>query len=210
MSTVNRKTADRAPQSGRAERLIENWVYGGFLCSFVLLAYTALLPDASTALLLVYAHLPAYMWHQYEEHDGGDGFRNFFNRSIGGGLDVLTPGSIFFINVYAVWALFAAIVVLAFRVHVGWGLGVAYLSLLNAFGHVVPAIATRRYNPGMLTAVAVFFPLAVTTIAVVARSEGVTVTHHLTGVGIGLGAHAAIVAFALTRRRHLAGLDSTE
>ncbi len=51
-------------------RLFDNWVYGGFLAAFILLALTPFLSGGwSLALLLIWLHLPVYMLHQYEEHD---------------------------------------------------------------------------------------------------------------------------------------------
>lgn len=60
------------------QRLISNWVYGGALAGVLLFALSPLLlaywppPLAATFLLL-----PAYMIHQFEEHDH-DRFRRFF------------------------------------------------------------------------------------------------------------------------------------
>ena len=73
------------------QRLISYWVYGAALAAVLLLALAPLLlagrspPFAASFLLL-----PAYMLHQYEEHDR-DRFRLFFNATIGQGAEVLSP-----------------------------------------------------------------------------------------------------------------------
>jgi len=61
------------------QRLISSWVYGGVLAAILMLALSPLLP-AGWPLPLAdpFLLLPAYMVHQYEEHDR-DRFRLFFN-----------------------------------------------------------------------------------------------------------------------------------
>ncbi|MEH0071063.1 HXXEE domain-containing protein [Pannonibacter sp. Pt2-lr] len=43
----------------------------------------------------------------------------------------------------------------------GWGLIAVYLLLINAALHVVQGLVLRLYNPGLVTAVALFIPLGV-------------------------------------------------
>jgi hypothetical protein len=86
-------------------RLRDNWVYGGFLAALMLLALTPVLASRwSVALLLIWLQLPAYMLHQYEEHDD-DRFRRFVNATIGNGEDVLTRFDTFVINIAGVWGV---------------------------------------------------------------------------------------------------------
>ena len=85
-------------------RLVDHWVYGGFLSSFVLLACgIVFLGTDSLLMLLLFLHLPAYQIHQWEEHDN-DRFRTYANREIGKGREILTPGTVFVVNIFAVWA----------------------------------------------------------------------------------------------------------
>ena len=66
-------------------RLISYWVYGGVLAGILLLVLAPLLLRGwSTPLAATFLLLPAYMVHQYEEHDQ-DRFRLFFNETIGQG-----------------------------------------------------------------------------------------------------------------------------
>ncbi len=85
------------------ERLINHWVYGGVLAAGLLLLLAPLLTAGwSAPLIATFLHLPAYMLHQYEEHDR-DRFRQFFNQTLGGGHEVLSPLAVFITNVPGVW-----------------------------------------------------------------------------------------------------------
>lgn len=68
------------------QRLISYWVYGGVLAGVLLLALSPLLLAGwSMSLAATFLLLPAYMIHQYEEHDR-DRFRLLLNETIGKGL----------------------------------------------------------------------------------------------------------------------------
>lgn len=184
-------------------RLRDNWVYGGVLAGLLLLALTPVLARGwPVALVLIWLQLPAYMLHQYEEHED-DRFRRFVNATIGGGREVLTRLDTFVINIAGVWGVDAVAFVLAAQVRLGLGLIAVYLSLVNGLAHGVQAIALRRYNPGLATAILLFLPLGGVTLGVLAGSAGVTLADHLLGLGTALVIHAAIVARVLGRRRQL-------
>ena len=141
------------------DRLVANWVYGGFLAGLLLLALTPIFAagwDGATT--LVFLALPVYMIHQYEEHDA-DRFRRFVNKRLGGGREILTLADVFWINIVGVWVLLAADLWLVGRFAIGWGVFAAYFLLVNAALHIVQAIHLRCYNPGLGTAIALFLPL---------------------------------------------------
>lgn len=185
-------------------RLRDNWVYGGTLAALMLLALTPVLARGwPLALLLTWAQLPAYMLHQYEEHDD-DRFRRFVNATLGAGREILTRRDTFIINIVGVWGVDALAFALAARIDIGWGLIAVYLSLVNGVIHALQAIAMRRVNPGLYTAVGLFLPLGAATLWVFATEPGVTLAHHALGLGIALAIHAAIVVHALSHRRRLA------
>jgi hypothetical protein len=96
----------------------------------------------------VFLQLPLYMLHQFEEQDN-DRFRIFFNRTIGGGREVLSPGAVFIINVPGVWGVIAASFYLAAHAQIGYGLIAVYLTLVNGVVHIVTGTASRCYNPGL-------------------------------------------------------------
>jgi hypothetical protein len=184
------------------QRLVLYWVYGGALAGVLLLILAPLLVSGwPLPLAATFLHLPAYMIHQLEEHDR-DRFRLFFNDLIGGGKDVLTPLAVFVVNVICVWGLIALSLYGAVM-NVGWGLIAVYLVLVNAVIHIVHGILFRRYNPGLLTAVGIFLPLGLATLVLIQRAGGGQAWSHAAGFLIAIGAHAAIIAHVLRRRKVL-------
>lgn len=175
------------------KKLIETWVYGGFLAALVLLivvfGFARYLP---LPLLLVFLLLPGYMLHQAEEHFGNR-FRDFIDREIGGGRAVLNDRDIFFVNVPGVWGVFALSFTLASLVHIGFGLVPAYAALFNVPAHVAPAIKMRRANPGLVTAVVVLLPLSIWTIAAVGAEGGVWWGWHAGAVAVAVLSHGIIL-----------------
>ncbi len=185
-------------------RLIDNWVYGGFLAGLLLLALTPVLArDWSLAVSLVFLVLPIYMLHQYEEHDA-DRFHRAINQLLGKGRDVLPSPAIFVINIPVVWGVNTASFVAATN-DIGWGLIGLYTLIANAGVHIAQAVATRRYNPGLVTAVVLFLPLGVFGAMQVIGAAPVTPTQHLVAAGVAIGAHLAIQAYVFSNIRRLAG-----
>jgi hypothetical protein len=186
------------------DRLKRAWVYGGFLAGFVLLA---LLPvftaGLSLAFLFVVLQLPLYMLHQYEEHDD-DRFRRFVNREVGGGRDVLTAGAVFVINIGGVWLLNIVAIWLAATGGIGFGLIAIYATLVNALVHIIPALVTRRYNPGLTTAIVLFLPLGGVAAWLVTATGQAGLAYQLLGLIVAIAVHGAIVGYVLQRRRRLA------
>lgn len=68
----------------------------------------------------------------------------------------------------------------------------------------------RRYNPGLVTAVLLFIPLAVVTLWTFAAIPGVTLSDHFIGFGDAIFIHAAILTRALSRKRHLGRAAGTQ
>ena len=140
------------------ERLSAHWVYGGALAALVLLALTPFL-SLGLVLTAVYLALPVYMLHQYEEHDN-DRFRRFVNDLVAGTSRGLSRADVFWINIAGVWGLLTATLWAAATVDPGWGSVATWLLGLNGLIHVAQGIALRRYNPGLVTAVVLFLPMA--------------------------------------------------
>jgi hypothetical protein len=140
-------------------RLYAGWVYGGVLAGLMLLALMPVFTEGwPPVAALTFATLPAYMLHQYEEHDD-DRFRRFVNRFIAHGVEALTLRDVFIINILGVWAIFGAIIAATRVAGPGWGVLAADLVLVNALAHVGPALAMRRYNPGLVSAIVLFVPV---------------------------------------------------
>ncbi len=185
-------------------RLINSWVYGGALAGLLLLVLLpALTTGWSLALVAVLLQLPVYMLHQYEEHDN-DRFRQFFNHTVFGGREVLSRGAVFVINVPGVWGVIAAAFCLAQFVDIGCGLIAVYLTLVNAVVHVVSAVALKRYNPGLATAVLVFLPVGGFGLWQIDQAGGGSPAMQCLGLGVAVGIHAAIVAYARLKSAGLA------
>lgn len=176
-----------------------NWVYAGLVAAIFLLAVAPVLATAlSLALFAVYLHLPVYMLHQVEEHVR-DRFRRFFNRWIGHGTEVLTPGAVVFINVPGVWGVTLVSLYLAAFVEIGLGLIATWLVLVNALTHVGAAIAFRRYNPGLATAVLLFLPFGAWALWVIDAQPGVGWADHAIGLSVAVAIHAGIMVYVRTR-----------
>ncbi len=146
----------------------------------------------------VYIQLPVYLLHQLEEH-AGDRFRNFVNETIGNGVEVLSRRATFVINSVGVWGVDLVAIYLAVFVGPGWGLMAMYLPLVNTIGHVGQAVALRRYNPGLISAVVAFVPAA--GIGLWAVTHGAEATWAMQGVGLAVAVlvHAAIVVHVKRR-----------
>jgi hypothetical protein len=127
-------------------RLVVNWVYGGFLAGLLILLITPILARGwPTPLLATFLCLPAYMLHQYEEHDN-DRFRRFVNSNFGKGREILSLLAVLLINVPGVWGVIAVAFWLAALFNPGFGLIAAYLLLLNAAIHILSAALLRGYR----------------------------------------------------------------
>ena len=177
-------------------RLITQWVYGGSLAGVLLLLLFPLVARPwPAALALVFLHLPMYMLHQYEEHDN-DRFRLFFNKTIGGGREVLSPLAVFVINVPGVWGVIVLSTYLASTVSIGLGLIAVYLAVVNGLVHIAQAVRFKSYNPGLFTGIVLFLPVGACTIWQIQLAGGGRLSSHAIGLGAAIGIHGAIIAYA--------------
>lgn len=178
--------------------LYRHWVAAA-LCMAILqaLLMPILAQQWRSAWLLIFAMLPAYMFHQVEEHTG-DRFRVFVNQHVFQGIEALTPLAVLWINLPGVWGIGVFSIYAASFLSIGWGLSMIYLVLVNAVAHIVAAILWRAYNPGLWTALILFVPLGTLALLQFARVPGVDRIHHAAGITVAIGIHAAIVVY--TRR----------
>jgi hypothetical protein len=181
--------------SSMQEWLNRHWVAAA-LCMAVLLTVLMpiLTPHRPSAWLLIFAMLPTYMFHQVEEHTG-DRFRVFVNQHVFHGAEALSQLAVLWINLPGVWGIGLLSIYAATFLHIGWGLSIVYLVLVNAVAHIVAAVLWREYNPGLWTALALFVPLGTLALLEVARGPGVERIHHVIGIAVGIGVHAAIVIY---------------
>lgn len=98
-----------------------------------------------------------YILHQIEEHSG-DRFRSFINNMVLPGKQPLTPHAVMVINVGLVWALMGTCLLAARYISPAFAVVALCLCWINALAHIVQALATREYNPGLITATALLLP----------------------------------------------------
>jgi hypothetical protein len=180
------------------------WPYAAlFAAGFLTVLAPFVFRYAGLPLGLVYLQLPIYMLHQFEEH-AGDRFRRWVNNMIGHGQDVLTPIATFWINSLLVWLLDIVALYLACFVDLSLGLIAMYLPMLNAFGHIIPAVIKRQYNPGLITSIALFLPVGVLSTYVVSRAANSEIHDHILALGVAIAVHGAIIAHVRRRLSLLA------
>ena len=170
-----------------------NWPGAAAFCGAILMILApVVLVVAGPVLFWIYLMLPLYMLHQLEEH-AGDRFRIFVNETMGGGREVLSRQATFVINSLGVWGVDLMALYLAVFVNPGWGLMAFYLPLVNAVGHILQAVALKKYNPGLVTSILLFLPLASWGLLVVSKSTGAGWQMQLTGAGVAVFVHAMII-----------------
>ncbi|MBS9478041.1 HXXEE domain-containing protein [Ancylobacter radicis] len=183
--------------------LATRWVVAAGFMAAVMLALVPVLESAfALPLLLIFLHNPGYMIHQVEEHTG-DRFRRFANVVMFGGREGLTTASVLVVNVGAVWTLNLGALYAAAFAGPGYGLIAPYAMVVNAVTHIGAAARLRRYNPGLVTAILLFLPLALVTITVIGREPEVSLAEHAAGLGGALILHAVIIASVALRLRRL-------
>ncbi|MEM9005188.1 MAG: HXXEE domain-containing protein [Cyanobacteria bacterium P01_F01_bin.86] len=163
---------------GQYDFLVENWMkVGTYAIPFILLTFFSSRTQQTNAVfsdvkLMVVLLLVAYIMHQFEEHwldlwGHPYAFYSDVNQlllNILGAPDTavgpLTPASIFVINTALVW-LIGVIAIWRSPDHIFPSLAMAGITLINGISHLALGIAKQAYNPGLLTAVVIFLPLAI-------------------------------------------------
>lgn len=175
------------------------WPYAGTLVGCFLLALLPIVwSEGGLAAMLIYAQLPAYLLHQLEEHHD-DRFRRYANRLLGDG--EVGRGTIFAVNLIAVWLLILLAFYLARYVNPAWGLVAVYLTGVNALTHIAVALRRREYNPGLATALLLFVPLSIWGAIEVNSAYAASAPVQLASIGVAVGGHLAIIALLLAERR---------
>jgi hypothetical protein len=185
--------------------VVENW--SRMALPFAVLALVSLpvfSGGGNLPLVLLYTLLPVYMIHQYEEHAHGR-FVEFFNETVGRGREVLTKVSAFWINILEVWVVFLVSFYLARYVALGFAFVPIWLTLFNGLTHVIASLSLRRYNPGLYTSLALFFPWGLFLLVYFAGVVASDVLFNAIGVLAAIVGHAVIVVYALRRRARLGG-----
>jgi hypothetical protein len=181
------------------------WPYATIFAAAFLAALAPLVfRYAGIPLGLIYLQLPIYMLHQYEEH-AGDRFRLWVNNMLGHGQEVLTPIATFWINSLLVWLLDIIALYLACFVDLSLGLIAIYLPMLNAWGHIIPALIKKQYNPGLITSITIFLPGGIFSTYLVSRAASSVWEDHLLALGVAIAVHGTIIAHVRRRMAYLSG-----
>jgi hypothetical protein len=151
---------------------IDNWAKASLPLAIILFIISPLIYwGIGLAAFLVFLTLPFYMLHQYEEHADGQ-FKDFVNKTVGKGREVLSDRDIFRVNVLFVWLGTLVVLYLCVYVNIVWGLLSGYLVAFNGLVHIITSIRMRRYNPGLWTSVFVFLPLGTYIIYIINIESG--------------------------------------
>lgn len=162
---------------GQYNFLIENWMkIGIYVAPFILFIFFSSRTEQtgevlSDTKLMSVVLLVAYIIHQFEEHwidlfGNQYAFYEYFNTlflSILGAQDssviILSQEAIFVINTSLVW-LVGIIAIWRSPKHLFPVLAINGIVLVNAMSHILPGIFKQSYNPGLLTAILIFLPMA--------------------------------------------------
>lgn len=190
--------------SGAGQWLDGNWLYAGVVAGLFYFACLPLLREKWTLPdLLLWLQLPLYIAHQLEEHVG-DRFRRFVNLQIGQGQQVLTPRAVTVINVGGVWCVDFLALYLASFFWPGAALLAFYLAIVNAVVHLGGAIASRAYNPGLVTAAILLLPIGLWGARIYSSVYALPLRDHATAVVLIIVLHVAIILHVMQRRARFA------
>ena len=163
---------------GQYDFLIDNWMkIGIYAVPFILFIFFSSRTEQteevfSDTKLISVLLLIAYIIHQFEEHwidifGNKYAFYEYFNTLflyVLGAQDssiiILSREAIFLINTSLVW-LIGIIAIWRSPKHLFPVLAMNGIVLVNAISHIFPGILKQSYNPGLLTAIVIFLPLAI-------------------------------------------------
>ena len=163
---------------GQYNFLIENWMkLGTYAVPLILFLFFSFTQERTDSILADMKLMPilllvAYLIHQFEEHwidlfGNHYAFYNYFNALLLGVLGSpdsnVMPASaaaLFVINTSLVW-LVGIIAIWRSPNHLFPVLAMNGIVLVNAISHILSGIVNLSYNPGLLTAISIFIPLAI-------------------------------------------------
>ncbi|MEM6624134.1 MAG: HXXEE domain-containing protein [Pseudomonadota bacterium] len=202
---------------GQQKFLAEHWMkVGAYLAPIVLFMALTDQPFDSGPFwldmkLMATMLAAAYMVHQVEEHwidlrgrvyPLKDQLNELLGRAFGPeAASAMTPQAVFFINTSVVW-LAAFIAIWSAPNHLFPAVALAGVILVNGIAHIVQAIAARDYNPGLLTAAALFLPLALGFYVTASRTGLITPIELGLGVAWGVLAHVLLIGGLLAANVH--------
>lgn len=179
--------------------LAKRWVVAaGFLAAAFIAVFPLISARYPVSAQLIYLCSPAYMIHQVEEHSH-DRFRGFVNQRLFACSSAMTVSDVLIINLPLVWGVNLLSAYAACLVAPGYGLLAAYAMLINGLGHIVMAAMLRIYNPGLITAIALFVPLSGAIFATTIVQVFTSPQQHLYAFGAAVAFHLIIAGNAVRR-----------
>lgn len=163
------------------------------------------IPRGRDMVWLTWAAVFAYLLHQFEEHGiDAQGQAYAFRTYLCGELGFADPATcavpvsfITAVNVAAVWGAGPLSALLAAR----WpviGLSFFAIPAINLFAHAVPALREQSYNPGLVTALALFVPLSLAAFAAAITRYHLGVRSVLATLFAGAVMHALLMGSLLS------------
>ncbi|MEM9301333.1 MAG: HXXEE domain-containing protein [Pseudomonadota bacterium] len=207
---------------GQQDFLIEHWMkLGTFLAPVLLFAFLAADTKAGPRrpALVGVLMLVLYIVHQFEEHwidvrGVHYAFYTSINALLNGVLnegqspvEILTPLDIFVINTSLVWLVGLLAILMAPRRRFPL-LAMNAIILVNGVTHIVAAVGTRAYNPGLLTSVLLFVPFGLAFYVVSVRAGLADRREVWVSLGWGILAHAIMVGGLIAGRAYSLFPDS--
>jgi hypothetical protein len=168
-----------------------------FLAVYVTMLLALFVLRTDFPLFLIWAQLPVYFLHQFEEYVFPGGFKEFFNTKVLGSpvaAEPLNARVSVWINVPIVYVAFPISAVLATTVALPFGLWMAYFSIINALSHVV-MFAKLGYNPGFIVSLLLNIPVGIYTIVYLSTHGLVSPMVQVVSAGIGLAVQVALMIY---------------
>jgi hypothetical protein len=148
--------------------------------------------------LLIWARLPAYFLHEFEEYVLPGGFLKWFNRhALHSPADdwPLTPLIALWLNVPIIFIAFPISGVLATEFGLNYGLWMAYFAVVNASGHLIMSFIFRGYNPGLIVSALLNIPLGIYTIGYLISNHLVSTFANTVGLLVGIALQLAVMVY---------------
>jgi len=176
--------------------LKQNWPASTVFLAIYITIMLVLFVRDDYPLLLIWAQLPVYFFHEFEEYVLPGGFLKWFNRRVMGSFRddwPLTPLVSLWINVPIIFTAFPIGGILATEIDIKYGLWMAYFSVVSASGHVIFALIFRGYNPGLVVSVLLNIPIGVYAIAYLSSHGLVSTTANVVSLLIGIAIQAVVM-----------------
>jgi hypothetical protein len=129
----------------------QNWAKAAPWLGVLTIIGLFILYSPDQAMFWALLNIPLYLFHQTEEHYIPGGFKQYINKVINNGQEILTDIKVFWINIILVWLAFIVFGVLALF-NIGFGLLIIIFSIINCATHIRMFFIRKEWNPGLIVA----------------------------------------------------------